>query len=194
MIGSHFRRASADRPDPDSDRAAQARTLETIFRTRYRELCAVAYRFVRSRAEAEEVVQDACLAVWHRRESWGDVAELHRYLFAVTRNRAISRLRHAKVERNSQGFFQVNDPTGIGERTVAADWDTETNELWARAQQVIDALPERCRYTLTLRLERHLRNAEIAEVMGVTVKAVERNLTRAFEALRVALDLPRADR
>jgi DNA-directed RNA polymerase specialized sigma24 family protein len=44
--------------------------------------------------------------------------------------------------------------------------------------------------TIVLRLQFHLTNAEIAEVMDVTVKAVERNITRGLKTLRLAFRKP----
>jgi RNA polymerase sigma-70 factor, ECF subfamily len=51
-------------------------------------------------------------------------------------------------------------------------------------QQVLDSLPERCRMAVTLRWQRQLSYAEIAQTMGISVNTVEVHITRACRALR----------
>jgi RNA polymerase sigma-70 factor, ECF subfamily len=63
----------------------------------------------------------------------------------------------------------------------------DVDEMIEKMQSAVSALPKRVRRTIILRLQWHLTNAEIAEVMGIGVKAVERNITRGFKALREAL-------
>jgi RNA polymerase sigma-70 factor (ECF subfamily) len=53
-----------------------------------------------------------------------------------------------------------------------------------RLRAALEALPERCRLVMQLRWEEQLSHAEIAEVMGITVKGVERQLARGLRALR----------
>jgi DNA-directed RNA polymerase specialized sigma24 family protein len=96
-----------DDPDPDSPCdldphpkvAAQAAALEAIFRASYDGLFAAAFRFLRSRPLAEEVVQDVFATMWERRDRWGEgeLVDLRRYLFGAVQNRAISLLRRERV-------------------------------------------------------------------------------------------------
>jgi RNA polymerase sigma-70 factor, ECF subfamily len=164
------------------------RVLEALFRAHHRAMCALVYRYLRSQSAAEQVVQDAFLAVWDRRDIWGDTADLPRYLFAVARNRAVSQLRRERVElswRERAGAGQA--ASGMSQFSATAGGDPGTDELVDRLRAAVEQLPERARYTLALRLDRQLQNAEIAEVMGITVKAVERNLARAIATLRKIL-------
>ena len=54
-------------------------------------------------------------------------------------------------------------------------------------RQAVDLLPDRVRQTILRRWRHGLRNAEIATVMGVSVKAVEANVARGVERLRGTL-------
>ena len=66
----------------------------------------------------------------------------------------------------------------------------DVDEMVELMQRAVRSLPARAQRTIVLRLQYHLTNAEIAEVMGVSVKAVERNITRGLKALRVAFGKP----
>lgn len=180
----------AEDPARDARFAAQAAALEAIFRASYDDLYATAYRYLRSRGPAEEVVQDVFLAMWERRERWGEgeVVDLRRYLFAAVHNRSVSLLRRERVE--AAGRERERDgraETGVGHFTATGGVPPERSELVERLDRAVDALPPRARETLLLRVRRQLRNDEIAQVMGVSVKAVEGNLARAVAALREAL-------
>ncbi len=175
--------------DPRS--AAQAAALETILRSCYDDLYLTVYRYVRSRALAEDVIQDVLLALWQRRSRWGggDLVDLKSYLFVASRNRAVSLLRRQRVEDTWRGGVALGrHETGLSRFTAAAGAESDADPvLVARLERAMAELPARARETIMLRVRRQLTNAEIAEVMGITVKAVERNITRALEALRGAL-------
>jgi RNA polymerase sigma-70 factor, ECF subfamily len=182
-----------DRVDDDARDprlAAQAAALEAIFRASYGDLCATAYRYVRAPGLAEEIVQDIFLAMWRRRDRWGEgeVLDLRRYLFRAVQNRAVSLLRRERLEAETQERAQRGlAETGVGQFTAAAGAPADRSELVERLERAIAELPPRARETLLLRVRRQLQNAEIAEVLGVSVKAVEANLARAVTALRQAL-------
>jgi RNA polymerase sigma-70 factor (ECF subfamily) len=53
-----------------------------------------------------------------------------------------------------------------------------------RLRAALEALPERCRLVMQLRWEEQLTHAEISDVLGITVKGVERQLARGLRALR----------
>jgi len=174
----------------DTRSNAQTAALEAIFRASYGDLYATAYRYLQSRGLAEEVVQDVVLAMWQRRDRWGEgeLLDLRRYLFRAVQNRAVSLLRRERVEtawraRVEQGLHDA----GLGEFTANAGAEGDQLELVQALEQAIAALPVRARETLLLRVRRQLQNTEIADVMGITVKAVEANLARALATLRRVL-------
>ncbi len=75
----------------------------------------------------------------------------------------------------------------LSEPAEHADADAEAGELQVAIRSAIDALPPRTREVFLMSRERNLRYSEIAEQLGVTVKAVEANMTRALRQLRERL-------
>jgi RNA polymerase sigma-70 factor (ECF subfamily) len=68
-----------------------------------------------------------------------------------------------------------------------ADAETEAGELHDAIRVAIAALPPRTREVFLMSRERNLRYSEIAELLGVSVKAVEANMSRALRQLRDGL-------
>ena len=72
----------------------------------------------------------------------------------------------------------------LSEPAEQADADTEANELETAIRDAIADLPPRTREVFLMSRERNLKYSEIAEQLGVSVKAVEANMSRALRQLR----------
>lgn len=125
-----------------SPRAANAAaTLDGLFRTHYTHLYSIAYRYLRSRALAEEAIQDAFLAMWERRGDWGQARDLLRYTGAVVRNRALGHLRRERLElgwRQRAAGSPEDSPLSQFARDAGAG--PETGDLAERVRIALRAL------------------------------------------------------
>src|SRR6185437_6681773 len=176
--------------DTDEDRAA-SRRLGAIFRAYYSELHAMVVRYVRTHALAEEIIQDAFLAVWQRRFAWTPEMDLKAYVFQTAHNRALNHIRRDRIEIDWQELVAARrEEWGMSQYAVDAHENADVDEMVELVQRAVLSLPPRVQRTIALRLQYHLTTAEIAEVMGVSVKAVERNITRGLKALRLAFQAP----
>jgi RNA polymerase sigma-70 factor (ECF subfamily) len=192
---------SASKPDPaESDlvtriQAGDAAAFGVLFTEHFASLCGLVMSYVRNAAVAEELVQDLFCAIWHRREEWRPSGRVRHYLLVAARNRAISYLRHEQVaERQTRGWFgagasaRADDPPAMGRRFAEPDQDAEAAELAEACREAIHALPERQRLVVTLRWQHRLSHGEIAHALGISVKGVENQLTRAHKSLRKYLE------
>ena len=128
--------------DGEEERAA----LATMFHVHSTELRRVASRFVRSRALAEEIVQDAFLAVWCK-YPWPEALRLKAYLFTTVRNLALNQLRRDVIERQ-----WLLGAARDADDTAACAPEVDENVLQLRA--LLDRLPARLRCTMLLRPRR----------------------------------------
>jgi RNA polymerase sigma-70 factor (ECF subfamily) len=62
--------------------------------------------------------------------------------------------------------------------------EIDTSERDARLWQALDNLPDRCREIFLLSKRDGLSNAEIASELGISIKTVENQITKAYKALR----------
>ena len=160
------------------DRAA----FDDVFRTWYARLVRVADGIVHDESVAEELVQDVMLELWRRREQLDAEGSPQAYLFRATRTRALTHRRHLAVPRRSAGELMAEEA-----RDASAPTELVAQELEAAVKEAIASLPPRCREVFEMSRVRGLKYAEIADALGVTVKAVEANMGRALRFLRERL-------
>ena len=164
-----------------------------VFKEHYAALCGFILSYVQDAGVAEELVQDLFCALWRRREEWEPEGPIRNYLLAAARNRAISHLRHRRMATHKAREWAGpaggdERPPGMGRPIATPDRDLELRELSEACRRAIHQLPERRRLVLTLRWQHQMSHAEIARLLGISVKGVEIHLTRALKSLRKLLD------
>lgn len=168
-------------------RAGDTATFDGIFRCWYPSLVRFAQRILTDRARAEEIVQDVFLELWRRRETLEDTPSAQAWLFLAARNRAFNVLRRERtVARLTPRVNVAIAPTCFDDAGDVLGGIAEA-ELHEAITHAIDALPPRCREVFLLSRRRGLRHAQIAAQLGITVKAVEAQITRALRHLRDVL-------
>ncbi len=183
------------RPDPaEADLVARIRAGDraafgVLFHQHFAPLCGFVKSYVGERVVAEELVQDLFCALWHRRADWQPVGRVRHYLLVAARNRALKYFRDREVvERHARrwtGAAAAGDaPPAMGAGATCPDREAELAELADACRRAVHALPERRRLIVTLRWEHQMTYAEIAHALGISVKGVEVQLSRAFKALR----------
>lgn len=156
--------------------------FEAIFRQWYEPVVRSANRVLRDQGVAEELSQDVFLELWRRRDTLAPDSSVAGYLMQAVRNRALNHLRHLAVQRKSAVYVEA-----LSEPAEHADAQVEAADLQVAITQAIAELPPRTREVFVMSRERGLRYAEIADQLGVTVKAVEANMSRALRMLRERL-------
>lgn len=144
-------------------------------------LHAYAYRYVQSADVARDVVQDVFTRLWDKRSSLEVRSTLRQYLFIATRLRALELLRRSKTEQQ-----KVSSADWISEE-APIDEHIERVERFTQVIDVVRELPPRQQEIIHLRWARGLTNPAVAQKLGISVKGVEIQLTRALATLRVRL-------
>jgi RNA polymerase sigma-70 factor (ECF subfamily) len=140
----------------------------------------LARRILGNAAEAEDVAQEAMLRVWTHAPRWQPLAAFRTWLTRVVVNLCLDRKRRAPL-LDLEAAGEVVDPTpGAGDQAESA----ERERLLAAA---IEKLPDRQRTAIVLTYTEGLSNAQVADMLGTSVSAVETLLIRGKQNLRRAL-------
>jgi RNA polymerase sigma-70 factor (sigma-E family) len=154
--------------------------VEQLYATHYRRLVRLSVLLVRDEATAEEVVQDAFVAMHGR---WHTLSEPHKalaYLRQTVVNRSRSVLRHRGVVARHPEPAPGNEP--------GADASTLAHERRRIVLDALQQLSDRQREVLALRYYLDLDEASIAEYLGISRGAVKSHASRGAAALRVLLE------
>jgi RNA polymerase sigma-70 factor (ECF subfamily) len=181
------------RDDPGSRLAREFRDgredafpeLVELFRER---LYRLAFRLTGSSDDALDAVQETFLKVYRDIGSWNERSAFYSWLYRITLNLAIDRLRRRKKDRTlASGLVREHreavDPLGDLVEERAREHDL------ARLRAAVAALPEGQRTVITLRHYEGLSLKEIAEVRGCALGTVKSTLHQAFRSIQRALGI-----
>ena len=149
-------------------------------------LLAFAGRLLGSRAEAEEVVQEAFVKLVRQGDRLDTRGGLSAWLFAVAANGARDRLRHARVAgAAARDLAAVPTPPAA----PALDALIEGERARALTAALARLSPEQ-REALVLARFHELPYVEIARLLGISEAAVKNRILRAMTALRALMSAP----
>lgn len=161
------------------------RAFKNVMRTYYRELVDFAHHYVKSSYLAKDVVQDVFANIWEKRSRWSPDRSLKMYLYQSVKNEALKMLRNRKTERKYiESYLEERGEQKICPKQMEI---SEEQEFQQAARQAIQSLPERARMTYQLHRRDGLTYKEIAQVMDVSHKTVESQMSRALRMLRERL-------
>jgi RNA polymerase sigma-70 factor, ECF subfamily len=165
-------RDAAARPD----RGARPASFEAFFAAEHARLLRALYLVAGNVEEAEEVTQDAFLALWERWERVGLMEDPTGYLFRTAMNRFCSRRRRAaRTARRILG------------RVEALDAFAQADERDALAR-ALAALPARQRAAIVLTELLGYGSEEAGRILGVKDVTVRSLASQARAALRTSLE------
>ena len=152
---------------------------------------ALAFRMLGDKAEAEDVAQDSLMRLWKIAPDWRQgEAKVSTWLYRVTSNLCTDRLRKYSGKRRPKDIDSVAEPED-GMPSVEAQMigQDRANAL----QDALQTLPERQRQAVALRFLQELSNPEVADIMEISVEAVESLLARGKRSLAAALSKHKAE-
>jgi RNA polymerase sigma-70 factor, ECF subfamily len=157
--------------------------LAALVETHSALLFRVAYSILRSRAEAEDIVQDVFVRVLEHRRSLLAVRDMRVWLIRIAWNLAIDRRRRIRPEQFDESFAE-----SLVASSVPADEALDEAQRLKSVLYELERLPKIERHVLLLSAIEELGMAEMAEVLGRSESAVRALLFRARARLRERLE------
>lgn len=162
------------------------KAFKKIFESYYDPLTRFAFRYLKSGAEAEGVVQELFLWIWEKREEWQVEGTLKTYLFRAVKHKALDCLRHEEVKtKYIREYIQRREKSMNPDIKIESEDDKE--KFVQAVQEAIEALPERARIIYKMSRLEGLTYNEIADVLEISPKTVESQMSRALDILRTKL-------
>ena len=146
-----------------------------------RRVFGLAFSILRDRAAAEDLAQEVFVKFWQALPRYDGRAQLSTWIYAITRNAAVSALR---ARRRSVSMSDAAVLGGGGRPGRACRPRTPSTRACCRQ---VEALPEKQRQAVTLYYLDERPVDEVAEMMGLPVNTVKTHLHRARATLAAAL-------
>ena len=165
-------------------------TYKALFRKYYPSLVFYATRLI-GEEEAEDVVQDVFVELWKRKDTMKVGEQIQAFLYRAVYTRALNVLKHRdivsgyeavmlEIHKKRVEFYQP-DSNDVVKRI-------EDAELRRKLSDAINELPDKCKEVFKLSYLHEMKNKEIADVLGISLRTVEAHMYKALKYLRSRLD------
>jgi len=159
-----------------------------LYKDRQKKLVRYVQRFLRSTAEAEDISQEAFLRAYAA-EVGGATAYSEALLYTVAKNLALSELR----KRTTRASEEYEDLLHSGANQSRSDPEAQVidRDLIACVERAMSRMPPKCLEVFQMRKIDDMSHAEISAQLGISVKTIERHLTKALRICRETMDSDR---
>ena len=133
--------------------------------------------------DAEELLLDIFLKLWHFREKLDESADVQVLLFTIARNHILNFIRNKATRQlavTAQENASQHPPEGILQQL-------NYNELYRQYQEVLDTLGDKQRTVFRMSREEGLSHREIADRLGISVRTVEAHIHSSLKVIRSEL-------
>jgi len=168
---------SSDRQLVTALHADDARAFRALYDSYYEPLYRFLWRKTRDRETALDLIQELFTRIWHKRRTLAADKPLRPLLYRIANNLAIDHLRRKTVR-------QATVPEAVAEAIADTSALLEDRELPDEFERALQQLPEGQRQVFTLSRFEGLKYAEIAALLEISVKAVEKRMSLALKTLR----------
>ena len=188
--------------DPDEDwslldkfQRGDLNAFHELFNRHKRNVINLSYRFVQNKDTAEDIAQDVFIKIYEKKVKFDPRAKFSTWLYKVTVNASIDFTKKKsffdrsldKTETDEEGggktlLETLSDPSTISPADALA-----SEEIKNLVRMEVRKLPEKLKTPILLHQFENLSYEEIARILGITTKAVERKIYHAKEILRQKL-------
>lgn len=156
--------------------------FEAYYREHYKTFFLQAYKYLQSPELSQEIVNDVFVRIWEDADKIVIESSLKSYLYRAVINRSLNALKKMKKELQDQKVLASLPREHIEERHM------ETNELKIRLYKAIDELPEQCKKVFRMSRFENLKQQEIADKLGISIKTVKNHITHALKELGKSME------
>lgn len=167
---------------PSADLPGSAQDIKALVDEHQNGLIRYAYRLLRSRELAQDVVQDAFLRYLRKPLDYGEPRQRAAWLYKVTHNLCIDLVK--RESRRGEIYNRLELPTVTKLPVV----EIFASERWERLDRLLEGLSDNQRSVVLLFFQEGLSYKEISEVTGLSMSNVGMLLHRALKKLRSLIE------
>jgi RNA polymerase sigma-70 factor, ECF subfamily len=156
---------------------------EQIVRLHWRKVFNVAYKFVGSHEQAEDLAQEIFLKIFRSLDTFDRRANFQTWLISVSRNLCIDHYRSVRKERQTIDRDVAADDLSPASATASPLAELENRDLAGLLRRALQTLPQSLRVAVLLRDLQELSYLEIAERLNLPEGTVKSRINRGRREL-----------
>ena len=142
------------------------------------------YNFVRNLIKdshnAEDIVQNVFMKVWINRKNLHPDQSIHNYIYVLTKHEVLNHIRDRKAYTQIERLVMSDQPSSL----AVNDEAFQIRDLDSRIRTFIASMPEQRRKVFMLSRYKGLGNKAIADMLGLSVRTVDRHINMALTSLK----------
>ena len=156
-------------------KAGNKEALKELYFRYYDPLYQFIWQRLYSTEHAKDFMQEIFTRIWQNKENIDKITSIKAYLFRMANNMIIDYIRKKSV-RNTYMLEQI--------QSINQTQDDSTSEIQEALLVAINKLPDKLQVAIKLNRYQGLTYAEIAEVCNVSIKTIEKRISKALQILR----------
>lgn len=152
-----------------------SKAFEEIFNRYWKRLYTYAYKIYKNSEVCEDVVQEVFISLWNLNKE-NTILNLEGYLFKAVKYKIANHIRDLKFSTQQLDFIE-SIPDSFFD-------NLEYEELEKDVFKKIEKLPVKCKKVFKLSREEQKSNAEIAQILNLSIRTVETHISNALKILR----------
>jgi len=159
--------------------------FEAIYKAYFRKLYILSFRYVRDESIAEELTNDVFMMLWENAGNLIINQSLGAYLSRSVINLSLTYLKKNQrlLERNNDYSKELDLTDEEDQTDSAALYESKLLMI----ESLLEGLPPQCRKIVIMSKYDKMKQQEIADQLGISIKTVKNHLTIAYDKIRVAL-------
>lgn len=173
--------------DKEENGLGELMLFQELFERYFRSLVTYAYRYVNDWNVSEDIVQDVFMALWVNRNEIDFEEPVKPYLYRATYNRSINHLNSVLVQRRVDHTDNLDELIDYEILSYNQHDNLLLKEIEEEISSFVKTLPEQRKKVFLLSREENMKNKEIAFLLNISEKTVEKHITKALSDIRTHL-------
>lgn len=154
-------------------------SFEILFQKYYVRFYNFVFNLTKNSQAAEDIIQNVFMKIWINRANLRPDQSIHNYIYVLSKREMLNHIRDRKAYVQVERLVMTEQPS-----EEVTDQSMALKELDERIRRFIADMPEQRRKVFLLSRYRGLTNKEIAEMMGLSVRTVDRHINLALTSLK----------
>jgi RNA polymerase sigma-70 factor (ECF subfamily) len=160
-------------------REGEPLSFEILFQKYYVRFYNFVYNLTKDSQAAEDIVQNVFMKIWINRRNLRPEQSIHNYIYVLSKHEVFNHIRDRKAYVQVEKLMMNDHPND-----VSSDQIFNLKELDERIRKAIASMPEQRRKVFLLSRYRGMSHKTIADLLGLSVKTVDRHINMALNDLK----------